>query len=173
MRYREIICEASDAPLYHATSFKGAEEIMQDGMVRGRPEANPFDDTTVILPVSMSRDPGFQFQAMPIQFMFDTRKLRQRFRIEPFDWFSAGRGFGHRRMEREERVITRDGIPLSMATAFILMPTDHPLRSPAPGNIAEFEHRRGDQLAGMARELGLHVIDLRDRKAPVLTRHLK
>lgn len=158
-----IITEASDAPLYHATSFKGAESILDDGLLKGSIIQNAFSDDIEIQAISMSRDPHFHYMENPIQFMFDGRKLGQRFRITPFDWFGGRpRGFGKRREEREERVYAHKGIPINMATALILMPLKDSLKTVGDGMWL----RRGDSLANQAKALGLQVIDLRGEDAP-------
>ena len=140
MRWSEIITEGRDAPLYHATSVKAALSILRAGAL-GNPDERLTDDGHP--KVSMTRDERLRYYAgAPVQFVMDQRRLAQRYKIKPFDFFSGreravprrqhlARNPGSGKWDWEhtpssheaEEIVYASSIPLSMCIEIILEPS--------------------------------------------------
>jgi hypothetical protein len=115
MRAREFIVESARAPLYHGTSIKNAESILQDGMLNWHARG---DNTEGQISLTREFNTSLRFAegAMPagVVFVLDQTALKQALgrKLQPYDW-QQGTGGGSE--EQEEAVWDRD-VPMNSKT---------------------------------------------------------
>lgn len=114
--------EVSRASLYHAIEFKRALSALSDnkldcysfqricpGGKRLKDDHPDYYNSEYLRGISLTRDFNYAKNWNNIVFEFDQEKLRQKFKIVPYNWgYSVGRGYkqGHRmKREREEFLI--------------------------------------------------------------------
>lgn len=85
--FKQFLSEARMAPLYHSTSIDGLQGMIHDGiMKRGWPDDDhPHSKDGKI--ISMTRDFYFATKWKSIVLQFDQRKLTQRYKVVPFNYF--------------------------------------------------------------------------------------
>lgn len=95
--FKQFITEARMAPIYHSTSLDGLKGMIIDGvMKRGWPDDDhPHSKDGKI--ISMTRNFYFATQWKSIVLQFDQRKLTQRYKVVPFNYFPSS-SEGSRRM---------------------------------------------------------------------------
>ncbi len=132
-----------DTPLYHYTTFKGANGILGDGFIHASGSIRPY--------ISLTRDQHLNFYNNLVRFDIDTRRLKARFKVVPHNYWPGG---ASARSESEERVMAEQ-IPLAVVRSITLLPPD------ARRTIGEIQYRTGDEIAAKAKALGIEVIDRR------------
>ena len=100
MRISEIINEAATAPLYHGTTFANALEIVRDGAFKAFTSIGM--DRKPYYGISSTRSPRLShldhnpsekawqkdtIEGFNVIFVLDQNKIRQRYKIIPFDFF--------------------------------------------------------------------------------------
>jgi hypothetical protein len=147
--FKQFLEEGRDAPLYHATRLDNIDSIIQAGL---KPTSSHFrkklglnrkeNDSTSTHGISFTRDfkiahrygQHYFVQRSYVIFKFDQRKLTQRYKSIPVDYFSDMRSkkiydksnpdlSTRRFFEAEKFIITKNPIPLSFATE-IFVPQD-------------------------------------------------
>ena len=119
---RNIISNLSVAPLYHALKSDRAIKALSENKLGGysiqriweggkklKDDQPGYDESDFMRGISTSRDIDFCAKWNDIIFVFDQDKLRNKYKIEPYNWGnSIGRGYIQKtiKREREEFVIT-------------------------------------------------------------------
>lgn len=128
----EALTDGPYAPLYHSTNFLSAIQIIKEDCIRAngwesRKSHNPRDYPGRHKFVSLTRSYQFatgQWRTKDVVFVLDQTRLRNDFRLMPFDYFDyAEHETKHLRSEAEE-YLTRDIKPLSRYLTKILLNKD-------------------------------------------------
>jgi hypothetical protein len=86
MKLSEILTEGRDAPLYHFTRYPDIVEIiLSDSLNNVTPQIVNGKD---VKGVSLTRDKRFNWTG-DIRLMIDQKKLSQRFKLSPVDYFAG------------------------------------------------------------------------------------
>jgi hypothetical protein len=115
MRAQEFIIESARAPLYHGTSIKNAESILQDGMLSQYADGG-VSEGQISLTREFNTSLRFAEGAMPagVVFVLDQEAIKQTVgrKLQPYDW-QQGTGGGSE--EQEEAVWDRH-VPMNPKT---------------------------------------------------------
>jgi len=109
MRYFEIINEGRDAPLYHGSGIGAAISILKGNEIWAATQHEESRlnnlgnniNSEPVFGVSLSRNREMAFGFGDVVFMIDQTKLSQRYKIIPFDYWSAG--IAHNRYIKTKR----------------------------------------------------------------------
>ena len=176
MRWSEIN-EGRDAPLYHATTIGGAIAILSSGAIENANERTlDADDPDSPSVISTTRSKHLRFYDQqgvgdsgiaPIQFVIDQRRLSQRYKISPYDyWDSKHRPGGTKDHESEEAVHT-NSLPLKYCSAIVFEPLVSDFKSRA--DDADLHYYSGSTLRGygeirkLAKQHNIPIIDKRNQ----------
>ena len=87
MNFKHYLEEGRDAPLYHGTSRGKADLIIKDNILRDY--THQMIGGKRIYGVSLTRNFDFAsvFRSTMAVFELDQRKLAQRYKIQPYDWY--------------------------------------------------------------------------------------
>lgn len=83
MRWHDIITEGRDAPLFHGTAPQTAELIIRHDGINANTEHDMIEEPGI----SLSREMRVSTRFGPVIFQLDQRKLAQRYKIVPWDYF--------------------------------------------------------------------------------------
>ena len=115
MRAQEFLVEYARAPLYHGTSIKNAESILQDGMLSQYADGG-VSEGQISLTRAFDTSLRFAEGAMPagVVFVLDQEAIKRAVgrKLQPYDW-QQGTGGGSE--EEEEAVWDRD-VPMNPKT---------------------------------------------------------
>ncbi len=154
--FKEYLEEGRDAPLYHGTSISRVAYIINDGMIKsltghdGQKLLRTKDSGPRIAGVSMSRSFDYAKDwGMDVVFQFDQRKLAQKFKIIPVQFWSMAKSSRYKEMlgirpnmstgnEYEEFVVTKKGVPLDKFCTAIYYKRS---RFHETDNLAEFARK--------------------------------
>ena len=106
--FKQFLEEGRDAPLYHATDINSAEQIIDTNMLlQGESEpSHPGKNNRII---SLTRSYDYAKSWDVIIFELDQRKINQRYKIRPFNYFNnVARNSDKFRAQSEESVINND-----------------------------------------------------------------
>jgi hypothetical protein len=115
MRAQEFLTEYARAPLYHATSIKNAEQILQDGMLDWYARGN---NTEGQISLTRSFQIGVEYaeghRPAGAVFVLDQTALKQALgrKLQPYDW-QQGTGGG---AEEEEEAVWDRHVPMNPKT---------------------------------------------------------
>lgn len=120
MRYSEIICESSRAPLYHGIQLKYAVQALTANELLGtttqrwwpdgkrRKDNEPdYQDSYWMKGLSLTRDRDYAMGWGDVVFILDQDLLSRKFKIIPFNWMFSIPNSSSRKKEREEFLVTK------------------------------------------------------------------
>lgn len=117
------------APFYHATSFRNTKSILSDGYISG---------TGRWREICVTRNQHYRHGNHAIMFVINADKVRQRFKVEPYDYYGVANSHSwmvtHRRSEAEERIRSKGStekggdtkLPLAYVDEIVLLPLTGP-----------------------------------------------
>jgi|ERR1035437_52907 hypothetical protein len=179
MRYQELI-ESGSAPLYHATGFYAAWQILNRGNIEASDNSYDRDDRYNI---STTRNPRLRYYSVsgvdspghaPIQFVINSVTVAHKHKIVPYDYVYADidtskmikHSIGHR-SESEEKIIA-DKLPINhiVTVQLFTVPKDF-----EPNEDDEYflkengGYRKTYQLIiGLAKQNNIKIEDFRRKK---------
>lgn len=145
MRYLEIINEAATAPLYHGTTFSNAVDILTDGAFRAFTTIGM--DGKAYFGISTSRSPRMShidhdpaqkawekdtIEGFNVIFVIDQNKIRQKFKIIPFDFFKGSKTSSYFNKEVNKLRDAR-----SESEEFIVIGKDSKAKLPLHGHVSK------------------------------------
>lgn len=145
MRYLEIINEAATAPLYHGTTFSAAMEIVTDGAFRAYTSigmnGKPYYGVSTTRSPRMSHidhDPMQKawekdtIEGFNVLFVLDQNKVRQRYKIIPYDFFK-----GNKKMTGFYGEVNKLRDARSESEEFIVIGKDSRTKMPVTGIVTK------------------------------------
>ena len=143
MRISEILNEAATAPLYHGTTFANALEIVRDGAFKGFTSIGM--DRKPYYGISSTRSPRLShldhdpsekawqkdtIEGFNVIFVLDQNKIRQRYKLMPFDFFR-----GHRTISVFSPEVNKLRDARSESEEFIVIGKNK--KMPVKGNVSK------------------------------------